>query len=161
MSEASDKPTALGAREPAAGFRHWMASNAWRFVLLFAGVLLPLAGFVALADEVHELEAFYFDAPLLLKMHAVARPSLDAAFVLISKIGYQWGVIPADILIVVRFCCCAAAGARPVSPASVSPVRPCSTWAANSSSSATGRPCGSRSPRKAPTASRAATRWAP
>jgi len=100
MSEASDKPAVLAAPEPAAGVRHWMARNAWRFVLLFAGVLLPLAGFVALADEVHELEAFYFDAPLLWKMHDVARPSLDAAFVFISRIGYQWGVIPADILIV-------------------------------------------------------------
>lgn len=101
MSEASDKPPVMAApEEAAAGFRHWMARNAWRFVLLFAGVLLPLAGFVALAEEVHELEAFYFDAPLLWRMHDVARPSLDAAFVLISRIGYQWGVIPADILIV-------------------------------------------------------------
>ncbi len=100
MSEAQDKPTVLGAPEAAAGFRHWMGRNAWRFVLLFIGVLLPLAAFVALADEVHEFEEFHFDAPLLWKMHAVSSPGLDAFFVFISKVGYQWGVIPADILIV-------------------------------------------------------------
>ena len=54
MSEAPGKPTILAAPEPASGFRHWMARNAWRLLLLFAGVLLPLAGFVALADEVHD-----------------------------------------------------------------------------------------------------------
>lgn len=100
MSDTQDKPAAMVGREPAAGFRRWMGHNAWRFVLLFAGVLLPLAGFVALADEVHELEAFYFDAPLLWRMHALHGPGLDAAFVFISRVGYQWGVIPVDILIV-------------------------------------------------------------
>ena len=57
MSEAPDKPAILAAPESASGFRHWMARNAWRLVLLFGGVLLPLAGFVALADEVGEVWA--------------------------------------------------------------------------------------------------------
>ena len=100
MSEVQDKPPVLGAPEAASGVRHWLAHNAWRFVLLFVGVLLPLAAFVELADEVHEFEEFHFDAPLLWKMHAVSSPGLDAFFVFISKIGYQWGVIPGDILIV-------------------------------------------------------------
>ena len=39
MSEAPDKPAILAAPESASGFRHWMARNAWRFVLLFAGVV--------------------------------------------------------------------------------------------------------------------------
>lgn len=77
MSEAQDKPAILAAPEPASGFRHWMARNAWRLVLLFAGVLLPLAGFVALADEVHEFESFHFDAPLLWQMHGLHSPWLD------------------------------------------------------------------------------------
>lgn len=101
MSAASDKPDVLAAPEPAAGFRHWMAHNAWRFVLLFAGVLLPLAGFVALADEVHEFESFHFDAPLLWKMHGLHSPGLDQFFTLLSKLGYEWFLIPADVLIVV------------------------------------------------------------
>jgi len=77
-----------------------MGRNAWRFVLLFVGVLLPLAGFVALADEVHELESIYFDAPLLWKMHGLHSPGLDQFFVLLSKLGYEWFLIPADVLIV-------------------------------------------------------------
>ena len=101
MSAASDKPDVLAGQEPVAGFRHWMAHNAWRFVLLFAGVLLPLAGFVALADEVHEFESFHFDAPLLWKMHGLHSPGLDQFFTLLSKLGYEWFLIPADVLIVV------------------------------------------------------------
>ncbi len=100
MSAASDKPDVLADQEPVAGFRHWMAHNAWRFVLLFAGVLLPLAGFVALADEVHEFESFHFDAPLLWKMHGLHSPGLDQFFTLLSKLGYEWFLIPADVLIV-------------------------------------------------------------
>jgi len=100
MSEAPGKPTVLATPEPAAGVRHWMGRNAWRFVLLFVGVLLPLAGFVALADEVHELESIYFDAPLLWKMHGLHSPGLDQFFVLLSKLGYEWFLIPADVLIV-------------------------------------------------------------
>ncbi|AHY59454.1 phosphatase PAP2 family protein [Stenotrophomonas rhizophila] len=101
MSAASDKPDVMAGQEPVAGFRHWMAHNAWRFVLLFAGVLLPLAGFVALADEVHEFESFHFDAPLLWKMHGLHSPGLDQFFTLLSKLGYEWFLIPADVLIVV------------------------------------------------------------
>ncbi|MFT4247317.1 MAG: phosphatase PAP2 family protein [Pseudomonas sp.] len=86
--------------ETPAGFRHWLRDNAWRLVLLFAGVLLPLGVFVALADEVHAFEDFFFDEPLLWRMRGVASPGLDAFFVGISRLGYQYGVIPLDILIV-------------------------------------------------------------
>jgi len=100
MSEAPDKPAILAAPESASGFRHWMARNAWRLLLLFGGVLLPLAGFVALADEVHEFESFHFDAPLLWQMHGLHSPLLDRFFVLISRLGYEWFLIPADVLII-------------------------------------------------------------
>jgi len=100
MSGSPGKPAILAAPEPASGFRHWMGRNTWRLVLLFAGVLLPLAGFVALADEVHEFESFHFDAPLLWQMHGLHSPSLDRCFVLLSKLGYEWFLIPADVLIV-------------------------------------------------------------
>ncbi len=101
MSEAPDKPEvmAVGA-EAAPVVRHWMARNAWRFVLLFAGVLLPLAGFVSLAEEVHEFEAFNFDAPLLWRLHGWHDPALDYWVVLITRLGYEWFLIPADVLIV-------------------------------------------------------------
>ena len=71
-----------------------------RMLLLFAGVLAPLWLFVELADEVHELENFFFDDPLLWRMHALASPALDRFFVGISAAGYQYGVIPVDIAIV-------------------------------------------------------------
>ncbi|WP_140721779.1 MULTISPECIES: phosphatase PAP2 family protein [Gammaproteobacteria] len=89
-----------GPAESPAGFRHWLRDNAWRLVLLFAGVLLPLGVFVGLADEVHELEDFFFDEPLLWRMRGIASPGLDAFFVVVSKLGYQYGVIPVDTAIV-------------------------------------------------------------
>ena len=70
----------------------------WIF-LLFAGVLLPLWVFAELADEVHELEQFVFDDPILLKAHAYTGPGMDRFFIFISQLGYE-GVILVDVLIV-------------------------------------------------------------
>lgn len=86
--------------ESPAGLRHWLGRNAWRIVLLFGGVLLPLGVFANLAEEVHELEDFFFDDPLLWHLRGWASPRLDGFFALVSKLGYQWGLIPADTLIV-------------------------------------------------------------
>lgn len=69
----------------------------------FFCVLLPLLAFAGLADEVREKEIFFFDAPLLLGLHRLATPIFDQLFMAISKIGYQWGVIPLDILILLWF----------------------------------------------------------
>ncbi|KIQ23772.1 phosphatase PAP2 family protein [Xanthomonas campestris] len=90
----------VGPAESPAGFKSWLQRNAWRFGLLFAGVLLPLGLFVDLADEVHELENFYFDEPLLWSLRSIASPGLDAFFSIVSNVGYQYGVIPLDIAIV-------------------------------------------------------------
>jgi undecaprenyl-diphosphatase len=86
--------------ESPAGLRHWLGRNAWRIVLLFGGVLVPLGVFANLAEEVHELEDFFFDDPLLWHLRGWASSGWDGFFVLISKLGYQWGLIPADTLIV-------------------------------------------------------------
>ena len=84
-----------------AGGRRFIAGlfreHGGRFVLLFLCLLAPLWLFVELADEVHELEAFYFDDPLLWRAHAMAGPALDRFFIFMSAIGYQWGVVPVDI----------------------------------------------------------------
>lgn len=72
-----------------------------RLVLLFLCLLVPLWLFVELADEVHELEVFYFDDPLLWRAHALAGPALDRFFVFMSAIGYQWGVVPVDLALTV------------------------------------------------------------
>ncbi|MEP6908092.1 MAG: phosphatase PAP2 family protein [Pseudoxanthomonas sp.] len=74
--------------------------NAWRIGLLFVGMLLPLWIFAELADEVHEMEQFVFDDPILLRAHALAGPGLDGLFMLVSKIGYE-GVVVIDILLVI------------------------------------------------------------
>ncbi|UOV03420.1 phosphatase PAP2 family protein [Pseudoxanthomonas mexicana] len=68
-----------------------------RLLLLFLCLLAPLWLFVELADEIHELEDFYFDDALLLQAHALSGPTLDRFFVVVSALGYQWGVVPADI----------------------------------------------------------------
>ena len=72
-----------------------------RLVLLFLCLLAPLWAFVELADEVHELEAFYFDDPLLWHAHAMTGPALDRFFIFRSVIGYQWGVVPVDIALTI------------------------------------------------------------
>ena len=69
-------------------------------MLVFVGVLLPLWAFGELADEVREAEAFPFDAPILQFAQVAARDGFDKLFVVASKLGYQWGVVPFDILLV-------------------------------------------------------------
>lgn len=78
----------------------FLRRHAWRLILLFAGLLLPLWGFAELADEVRDAEPFPFDEPLLLFAQAMAREGFDAAFLLFSQIGYAWGVVPFDIALV-------------------------------------------------------------
>ncbi|WP_101927061.1 MULTISPECIES: phosphatase PAP2 family protein [Luteimonas] len=69
--------------------------------LLFVGVLLPMWGFLELADEVHESEAFAFDEPVLRFAQDVAHDGFDRVFLFFSEIGYAWGVVPGGILLVV------------------------------------------------------------
>ena len=72
----------------------------WRLLLLFAGVLLPLWIFAGLGEEVRESEAFFFDAPILQLAHTMARDGFDRTFQVFSAIGYEYGVIPFDIALV-------------------------------------------------------------
>lgn len=77
-----------------------LRQHALRLALLFVGLLLPLWVFAELADEVHELESFVFDAPLLLQLHAMSSSGLDRFFIYVSAAGYEYGVVPLDIVIV-------------------------------------------------------------
>ncbi|RZA18035.1 MAG: phosphatase PAP2 family protein [Lysobacteraceae bacterium] len=73
----------------------------WRRLLLaFTGMLLPLWAFGELADEVREAEAFPFDAPILGFARDIARAGLDQWFLVFSKLGYEWGVVPFDLLLI-------------------------------------------------------------
>jgi undecaprenyl-diphosphatase len=80
-----------------AGF---LRRHGWRLALVFVGLLLPLWGFAELADEVLEGEPFAFDEPILLFARGMAAGGLDQLFLLASKLGYEWGVVPVDILLV-------------------------------------------------------------
>lgn len=77
----------------------FLRKHGWRMVLWFVCLLLPLWGFSALVGEVHEKEVFPFDAPMLNMLHAVATPTLDHFFVLMTRLGYFWGVIPLDVIV--------------------------------------------------------------
>ncbi|MEO8160496.1 MAG: phosphatase PAP2 family protein [Arenimonas sp.] len=78
----------------------FLSRESLRILGVFLLVVLPLWGFAGLADELREGEGFFFDQPILLALHQIASPGIDALFVTISKLGYQLGVLPADVLIV-------------------------------------------------------------
>ena len=71
-----------------------------RLLLLFVGLLLPLWGFAELAEEVHEGEGFPFDLPMLRFAHAMATGGMDRFLLLVSALGYEWFVVPFDVLLV-------------------------------------------------------------
>ncbi|MDQ3617826.1 MAG: phosphatase PAP2 family protein [Pseudomonadota bacterium] len=75
----------------------FLKRHGWRLLLVFIGLLLPLWGFAELADVIHEQEAIPFDEPILLFANAVASAGADRFFLLMSEIGYLYGVVPVDI----------------------------------------------------------------
>lgn len=74
--------------------------NWTRVLLLFLGVLVPLAVFGALAEDVAEHEDFRWDVPLLEWLHSHASPTLDSVMVLVSRLGMWWGLIPFDLAVI-------------------------------------------------------------
>jgi membrane-associated phospholipid phosphatase len=80
--------------------RDLLSRHGLHLLLLFGGVLLPMWTFLELADEIHEQEPLSFDEPLLLFAQELARDGFDRVFLFFSAIGYQWGVVPFDILLV-------------------------------------------------------------
>lgn len=99
-AEAARETVAVAKGEVAVG-KSFLHRHGLRLLLLFAGLLLPLWGFVELADEVREGEGFFFDRPILEFAHALARDGFDSWFLLFSAIGYEYGVVPFDLALVV------------------------------------------------------------
>ena len=100
----SPTPQALQQAASTAGdqagyFLKFLGKHGWRLALWFFCLLLPLWGFASLVGELHEKEVFPFDAPLLNFLHARASPAWDWFFVWISRLGFAWGVLPADIVV--------------------------------------------------------------
>jgi undecaprenyl-diphosphatase len=77
----------------------FLGKHGWRLLLWFVCLLLPLWVFAALVGEMHEKEVFPFDAPTLTLLHAMATPALDHFFVLMTRLGYLWGVVPLDLIV--------------------------------------------------------------
>lgn len=90
-------PDRAWRRQAVEACRWLIRRRGWQWALLFAGVLLPMWAFMELADEVHEAESIPFDEPLLVFAQSVASHGLDRVFLFFSRIGYQWGVVPVDI----------------------------------------------------------------
>jgi hypothetical protein len=59
----------------------------------FGCLLLPLWGLAFLVGELHEKEVFPFEASALNMLHSMATPTLDPFFVLMTRLGYLWGVV--------------------------------------------------------------------
>ncbi len=96
MADSAAKVIPVAKSELEYGFR-FLSSQGWRILIAMLGVLLPLIGFAALADELREGGVFFFDAPLMLALHQLASPGIDRFFVLMSNLGYLWGVVPLDV----------------------------------------------------------------
>src|SRR6476660_6964053 len=77
----------------------WLVKRKVALAVLFLFVVLPLWGFGELAEEIVEGEGLAFDEPILELFHSIATPALDHAMVVISLIGYRYGVVPLDLLI--------------------------------------------------------------
>lgn len=78
-----------------------VAKRSWKELLgLFLALLLPLMVFGALAEDVWEREGIGWDEPVLRGLHALATPQLDQWVVLLTRIGYLWGTVPAAFLLV-------------------------------------------------------------
>jgi len=75
--------------------RHWR-----RLLLVFIGVLLPLWVFGELAEDLRAGEVFFFDAPLLQFAHSLAGDGWNTFFVQLSALGYLYGVVPADVVVI-------------------------------------------------------------
>lgn len=79
--------------------RNHLFGHIGRISLLFTGVLLPLALFGMLAEDVAERENFSFDRPILLFMHAMASPFLDTAMYWITQAGSALVLVPINTLV--------------------------------------------------------------
>jgi undecaprenyl-diphosphatase len=88
------------AREEARFGAAFLRVQGWRLLMVFVGLALPLWGFGALVEDLHEGEVFFFDEPILRFAHDLASAGFDRVFVAMSALGYAWGVVPADVLLV-------------------------------------------------------------
>ncbi len=91
---SSTKATARVVGDATGYGLRFLGKHGWRMALWFVCLLLPLWGFASLVDEVHKKAVFPFDRPMLNISAPLATPTLDRFFILMSRLGYLWGVVP-------------------------------------------------------------------
>lgn len=74
--------------------------HGWRLLAVFVALLLPLWGFARIAGELHAGAVIPFDEPVLRWIHSLASPGRDHFFVLVTGLGYRYGVVPVGIAMV-------------------------------------------------------------
>lgn len=99
MPDAPAQAVAV-ARGERRAIRAFLKRHGWRLLLFFAGVLLPMWAFAELVDELHDEDLFAFDAAVLGVAHDLARDGFDRWFLLFSALGYEYGVVPFDVALV-------------------------------------------------------------
>lgn len=99
--EHETRPVADALKEETRFGAQVLHRSGWRLLLVFLAVLLPLWGFAELAVEVHAQSDLALDERMLLHAQAIASPGADRAFLLISALGYGYGVLPAELVLVV------------------------------------------------------------
>lgn len=75
--------------------RHWRP-----LLILFFGLLLPLLGFVKIAQEVFEKEPFAFEEPLMRGLHAHSSAFLNHVTATFSILGSAKGMAPLGLILV-------------------------------------------------------------
>lgn len=98
LGKRAPSPLATVAGELGYGL-DFIRRHPWRLLLPFVGVLLPLWAFAGLATEFREDGFLFFDIPVMVFLHQWTSPRIDAFFSVVSRIGYLWGVVPANVLI--------------------------------------------------------------
>jgi len=98
VPEPLKEPARVAGDELGYGLR-FLRKHGWRMALCFFFLLLPIWGFAALVGELHEKEVFAFDTPILNMLHGLETPRRDHFFVWVSRIGFLWGTIPIDVIV--------------------------------------------------------------
>lgn len=93
-------PAAQAVAEEIGFARRLLRRIGGRLGLAFLCIALPLWAFGELAEDVVDGEPFGFDEPLLTLIHHAGTPDAEAVFLFLSAVGFAWGVVPADIVLV-------------------------------------------------------------
>ena len=77
----------------------WILRHRARAALFVFGSLLPLLAFGEIAEDLVEHQAFSYDVPVLQALHGFAHAGYDHIMIVLSIIGYGWGIVPLDIAV--------------------------------------------------------------